>query len=331
MHLILTLLLLASPAAAPNRFEPVRLSAPAFGAQVDVEVRGLPKSEAEAAVAEALREVAAFETSTDPEGAGSAVAALNAKAGAGPQKVDLPLGDLLSRALDFCQWTEGAHGPLGRGLYRLWGLRSPAAALPDDAALEPAATAAACPGLRYDAQKGTATLAAGAGIDLWGFAEGAAVDRAVEALKRHKAPTGFVQLAGIRRGFGPGPTGRGWRVLLPVFEGLDQPLGEVWLRDQSLAVAAANQRSLRIGGETYPPYVNQRNGKPSTGVLAAITGTELAVDALALAATAMVLSPHEMQLRLGSLRPEPSILWVLGSGQGAPLLLEYRWSNVHKK
>jgi thiamine biosynthesis lipoprotein ApbE len=330
MHLLL-LLLLAAPAPSPNRAEPVRFSAPAFGEQVEIEVRGLPQSAAELAIQEALREVAAVEKTTDPGIAGSGIAALNAAAGAGPQAVDPRLSQLLARALDFCFWTEGAHGPLGRDLYRLWGLRAPAAALPDEAARAAAVTAASCSGLRYEPQKGTATLAAGAGLDLWGFAEGEAVDRAIAALLRHKAPTGFVQIGGVRRGFGPGPAGKGWRVLLPVFEGLDQPLGEVWLRDQALAVASASHHPLRIGGDLYPPYLNQRTGNFSSGVLAAVAGSELAVDAQALAATAMVLSPHEGQLRMGSLRPQPAILWVLGSGQGAPLLLDYRWSTVPKK
>jgi thiamine biosynthesis lipoprotein len=331
MHLLFALLLLASPAPGPSRAEPVRFSAPAFGGQVEVEVRGLPRSAADAAIQEALREVAAVERTTDPGIAGSGIAALNAAAGAGPQKVDPRLSTLLARALDFCFWTEGAHGPLGRDLYRLWGLRAPAAALPDDAALQSAAAAASCSGLRYEPQKGTATLAAGAGLDLWGFAEGEAVDRAIEVLKQHKAPTGFVQIGSVRRGFGAGPDGKGWRVLLPVFEGLEQPLGEVWLRDQALAVASSSHHPLRIGGDIYPPYLNQRTGKPSSGVLAAITASELAVDALALSATAMVLSPHEAQLRLGALRPQPAVLWILGSGQGTPLLREYRWSTVPKK
>ena len=135
----------------------------------------------------------------------------------------------------------------------------------------------------------------------------------------------------MRRGFGAGPGGRGWKVVLPLFEGLEQPLGEVWLRDQALAVASASHQALRIGGDLYPPYLNQRTGKPSSGVLAVIAGSELAVDAQALAATSMVLSPHEAQLRLGALRPQPAILWILGTGQGTPLLLEYRWSTVPKK
>jgi thiamine biosynthesis lipoprotein len=338
MHLILTLLLLASPVPARARLaspaanlEPVRFSAPAFGGQMEIEVRGLARSAAEAAIQEALGEVATLERATDPGAPGSAVAALNAAAGAGPQAVDPKLSKLLARALEFCFWTEGAHGPLGRDLYRLWGLRAPAAALPDDAALQPAIAAASCSGLRYDTQKNTATLAAGSGLDLWGFAEGEAVDRSVETLKRHKAPTGFVQIGGVRRGFGAGPGGNGWRVVLPLFEGLEQPLGEVWLRDQALAVASASRQALRIGGDLYPPYLNQRTGKPSSGVLAVIAGSELAVDAQALAATSMVLSPHEAQLRLGALRPQPAILWILGTGQGTPLLLEYRWSTVPKK
>jgi len=336
MHLLIALLLLALPAPAAHSSsgiasEPVRRFATFFGERMEVEARGLSRGEAEAAVEAALREVAVVERMTDPGAAGGGIAALNAAAGAGPRPVEPALLQLLARALDFCFWSEGAHGPLGRDLYRLWGLRSPAPALPGDAALPPAIAAASCSGLRFDTDKRTATLAAGAGLDLWGFAEGEAVDRAITVLKQHGAKTGFAQLGALRRGFGGGPDGRGWQVLLPVFEGLEQPLGEIWLRDQALAVASSARHPLHIGGDTFPPYLNQRTGKPPTGVLATLVGSELAVDAEALAATALVLSPHEAQLRMGSLRPQPSVLWVLGSGQGAPLLVEYRWSGVPKK
>jgi FAD:protein FMN transferase len=341
LYLALFLLLPAAPAvplasaavpAPPRpRVDQVHLSAPAFGGQVEIEVRGLPKALAEAAIQEAFQEVATVERTTDPESPGGGIAALNSAAGAGPQAVEAGLSQALSRALDFCFWTEGAVGPLGRDLYRLWGLRTPAEALPDPTALETAIGAANCSGLNLDPKKRTATLAAGAGLDLWSFAEGAAVDRAVEVLRQRKVPTGLVQIGGVRRGFGAGPNGKGWRVVLPVFAGLDQPLGEVWLHDRALAVATSTRHPLRIGGDLYPPYLNQRTGKPSSGVLAALAASEIAVDAQALSATAMVLSPHEAQLRLGALRPQPAILWILGTGQGVPLLLDYRWSEVPKK
>jgi hypothetical protein len=43
----------------------------------------------------------------------------------------------------------------------------------------------------------------------------------------------------------------------------------------------------------------------------------------------MVLTgPREGQLRLGSLRPSPSVLWFLGSGSGAPLQADHHWGDV---
>jgi hypothetical protein len=59
--------------------------------------------------------------------------------------------------------------------------------------------------------------------------------------------------------------------------------------------------------------------------------TELAMDAQGLATSLFILGPREGQLRMGTLRPRPSILWFLGSGTGAPLQVDYRWSEVSRK
>ena len=66
-------------------------------------------------------------------------------------------------------------------------------------------------------------------------------------------------------------------------------------------------------------------------MLAAVAVTELAVDAQGLAATMLILGPREGQLRMGTLRPRPSLLWFLGSGEGRPLLVDYRWSDVNRR
>jgi thiamine biosynthesis lipoprotein len=248
------------------------------------------------------------------------IAALNAAAGRGPQPLDARLVAVLARARDFCLWSEGAHGPLGRDLYALWGMR---AAPPAPEPLGQAIGAAACDRLSLDPKDGTATLAAGSGADLRGFAEGSAVDRAVEVLRRQGAGNGFVQIGAVRRGFGPGPAGRGWPVLLPSFPDLDEPAGRVSLKDQSLAVV--------LGTESAARYLNQRTGLPVQGVMATIVVSDLAVDAQALAATLAITGPREGRLRLGSLRPQPSVLWLLGSGAGAPLLVDHRWSAVSRR
>ena len=329
----LTALLLLPAAAAPPApavAVPVRAAAPLLGASLEIEVQGLPAPAGEEAVRAALAEAAAVARDSDPE-TGGALAALNAAAGAGPRPLPPQLAPVLGRALDVCLWSEGAHGPLGRDLHRLWGVRSPAAALPPPADLAAAVQAAGCQGLRIDPRRGTATLAAGAGLDLWGFAAGAAVDRAADVLRERGVPTALVRLGGLWRGFGEGPAGKGWPILLPALPGQSEPPPAVWLRDRSLARLTVRDRPLRIAGEELAPYLNQRTGRPAAGALAVAVSTERALDAEAVAVALLIIGPREGQLRLGALQPRPAVQWALGTGAGEPLLIEYHWSDLPKR
>lgn len=306
MLAFLAALLLGAPPASP-----VGAAAVFHGVPVEIEVRDLPETgkaveQAQAAVAELERLL------------GEGTAALNAAAGQGHQAVDPLLLALLTRARDFCIWSETAHGPLGRALYALW---MPAAEVPAPERLMQAVELASCDRLGIDPAKGTASLGKGAGLDLRGFAEGAAVDRAVEVLRQAGAVNGFVRIGDARRGFGAGPAGKGWPVVLGPVPGMDEPAGRLFLRDQSLAFTLRGERAI----------LNQRTGRPAEGTLAVAAAAELAVDAQALATTLLITGPREGQLRLGSLQPKPAALWLLGSGNGPPLLVEYRWSQVPKQ
>ena len=301
------------PAAAPSA-TPLRLTSQAFGKPVEIEVRGLPKETAREAIQKALAEIAEVERL-----AGGGLAALDAMAGKGPQPLDPRLLAVLTRARDFCFWSEGAHGPLGRDLYRLWDPQTSPPEPPSREQTEQAVALTGCGRLTLDPQKGTAALAEGSGLDLRGFAEGYAADRAVEILKKEGAGNVFVRIGPVHKGAGAGPGGKGWPVQLPALSGREDPPDRIYLRDHSLAVAS---EAL---------YLNQRTGHRAQGVLAAAAVTDLAVDAQGLAATLFINGPREGQLRLGSLRPRPSVRWFLGSGAGEPLLVDYRWSEVTRK
>ena len=315
LSLLLALFLAAPPVAGP--VSPLRITSQAFGSPVEIEVRDLPKEPAREGIQKALAEIAEVERL-----AGGGLAALNAAAGKGPQPVDPRLLTLLTRARDFCSWSEGAHGPLGRDLYALWADPSEP---PSAEQAEQAVGAAGCDRLAFDLTKGTAALAEGSGLDLQGFAAGYAVDRAVEVLKKAGAANVFVRIGAVRRGAGGGPGGRGWPVELPRLAEPKEPREDapppdrIYLRDHALAVAS---EALLI---------NQRTGRRAQGVLAAAAVTDLAVDAQGLAAALFINGPREGQLRLGSLRPKPSARWFLGSGVGEPLLVDYRWSEVTRK
>jgi len=325
---------------------PVRIASTAFGRRLEIEVRDLPRETARAAIQAALDEVSAAERLLKPDASEPAggVGSLNAAAGHGPQPADPKLMPLLVRTQEFCFWSEGAHGPLGRNLYEAWGLRpaaaetkpdpgsdgpAPSAAvLPEPGTLQEATAEAKCESLRLDPAKGTAELAAGSRLDLGGFAEGHAVDMAVETLRQNGVANAFVQIGSIQRGLGKGVDGRGWKIILPRFTGMDRPAGRFQLRDRAAAVLSTQDGSMRIADQVLLPYLNQRTGLPAPGVIGVAAVTDLAVDAQALAIAMILTGPREGQLRLGSLRPSPSVLWFLGSGSGAPLQADHHWGDV---
>ncbi|MFL6192998.1 MAG: FAD:protein FMN transferase [Thermoanaerobaculia bacterium] len=316
LSLLFSLLLGAPPGAGT----PVRLAHDAFGRSIEIEVRGASGDAARAAIQKAFLEVAEMERLTDPARPDGGLTVLNAAAGKGPQPADPRLVAALARARSFCYWSEFLYGPLGRDLNALYSVRSPAADSepPSPERLAQVVPLATCNRMLVDTVKNTVDLAAGSAFDLWGFAEGAAVDRAVDVLRQQGMTNGFVRIGPVQRGFGPGAGGKGWILDLPLVPGQEESAGRVVLLDRSLAVVLQADRS----------YVNHRTGQPGKGALATAVVTELAMDAQGLATTMMVAGPREGQLRLGSLQPRPSVLWFMGSGTGVPLQVDYHWGRA---
>jgi len=321
-------LLAVTPAAAEASGPPtVTFAGSAFGAAFDIDARA--GEGAEAAVLAAVAAVREMEEAGDLSR--GALAELNRDAGGGAKKVPAALAGALARTLSFCRWSEGTLGPLGGALNEMWGLRLAKPSLPSAAAMEQAAAAAGCDRLSVDAAKGTATLAAGSRVDLWGFEMGAALDRAVEVLAARGVTDASLVLGNVQRAVGGGPDDHGWPLRVDVPPALASFTAGLRLRDQSFAVASREDGELRAGGERYAPYLDQRTGRPGSGVLATAAITQLALDAQGLAATLFVTGNRRGSLLLGQLQPQPSVLWVLGDGQAEPLVSDYRWGTRQRR
>jgi thiamine biosynthesis lipoprotein len=241
-------------------------------------------------------------------------------------RLDPRLLSALERALGFCRWSQGAHGPLGGNLYGLWGVRDPVYARPPRDVLQAEVEKADCGRLAVDRDTGTAQLAAGSRVDLWGFRRGLAVDRAVEVLREAGAPEGWVEIGTVTRAFGPGPDGRGWPARANP-TGREETEQRILLHDRALAMVS-DRDPIEIAGDAYPRYIDQRNGLPSRQAMAVFTVTELAIDAEGLAVTLFVVNQRLGEYRVGLLEPRPSVLWMLGSGEGIPLTVSRHWAKL---
>lgn len=322
--LALAVSLAAPPAGAQG--EPRRLTAEAFGEPLTIEVRDLAAERAPEVLRNAFRHLQDTERLlTEAEERLNADPRSERAVGLEPAVVAL-----LERAQDYCTWSEGAVGPLGGSLRDHW--RAVAGNPSPPPVPEALAATSACDRLAVDPESATVRVAAGSRVDLSPFAAGYAVDRTVERLRELGSGNGRVRLGRIERAFGSGPyrvdawgdpLPAGWPTALPTFEGRDEPLDRLRLADGSLAVL---WRADWPAGE--PRHVDLRNGRPPDGIWATVAVTELAVDAQALAVTAMVLGSREGRFRMAGLTPEPSVLWLMGSGRGRPLRSDLNWSQV---
>ncbi len=308
--------------------EPLRLQiAVPGGTFAEVEVRDLPRPAATAAAQAALTELFKIVQLAEMQGEGpGTLHALQAAAGQGPQPLAPHLAEILRRSLQFCAWSGGAHGPLGGELLRLWQELDDQALTPDPGALRSAVIQADCRRLRLSSASAgpTAELTAGSRIAVRGMARGYAMDRAFAVLAEHGVKNAWVEIGNIYRAMGGGPSGEGWPMILPAAPGSDEPLDQLWLRDQALVMIGLGDNAQAAN----PPLIDQRTGSPARGVVAVVTVTSLAADAVGLAEALAIIGMRDGQMRLGSLTPRPSIYWLLGERTGTPLASTYRWSDL---
>jgi thiamine biosynthesis lipoprotein ApbE len=313
----LLLVALAAPAAG----EPLRLAGRAFDRRAEIEVRDLGSADAERAIQEAFREL---------ERARQDLRAIEATARPGePVALDAPQAELVRRALGVCYWSEGAVGPLGAAVFRLWGLRFPVTSFPVPGEMQAAVEAARCDRAALDPATRVLTLAPGSELDFFPFEVGWAVDRAAARLRAAGARNFWIEVGGVARAAGGGATGQGWRYEPPLVGGQLEPLAAFFLRDRAIALLRPTDRPLRVAGESFPPYVDLRRGRPGAPAIAGVfVVTELAVDALAVGYAMFALGPRDGTLLIGALPERPSIRWLLGSGEGPPVLTDVNWGVV---
>ncbi len=301
--------------------QPVRLTADAFGTQAEIEIRDMEREAAVAAAHDALREIHEISLLADPSGTRpGGLGALNAAAGKDSLLLDPRAAELLRRGLQYCLWTNGAHGPLGGELYHLWNQEK----MPIPSDLRDAVISAGCNqmSLTTDEAGISVKIANGSRVLALGMQLGFALDRAAEILKDAGITNAWLEIGWVYRAMGDGPEGKGWLASLPPAPGTHKPSDQVWLRDQSMAVAALDGPVIQL--------IDQRTGVPARGVVMVATVTELALDADALAATLFVAGLREGHMRLGGLNPRPSVYWLLGEGKGEPLESTYRWSELER-
>lgn len=300
----------------------VRLEMPLFDDVVQIEVRDAERSVATNAIRKALLEMHAFAAQVAPDSPQrGSLGEVNRRAGS-LVPVTEDVFDFIIYSMRYCLWSGGVQGPLGGEIYRVWDERRQGLDFsPLD--LRDAVATADCSTLALEENPKRVKIEEGSRLSGFGLERGYAIDLAIAELQRHGIDNAIVETQALIRGIGPGPGERGWLVQVPGVEGSRHPVDQLYLRDQSLAWVARTDAAARLP-------INHRTGVPTVGVRLVAAVTNSAADAEVLSHTLYAMGHATGQRHVGSLDPRPSVLWLLGTGDGLPLESPYRWSELDR-
>jgi FAD:protein FMN transferase len=287
----------------------IRRARPLLGTFVEIAVAGATIDVMEAAVEAAFSAVAAVHRLMSFHEAGSDVSRLNREAASGTVRVHDWTYQVLEIACDLNRRSGGMFDvSVAPALQRLGLLPSELAAVPPHPAPLHSPSKAGINALKASGERDQKACAAGTvqllpenqvrfadhsvKIDLGGIAKGFAVDRAVEALRRHGVADGLVNAGGDLRTFGP----REHEIDIRDPRHPDRIMCRVALRNAALASSGSRFDPLRSGHLLNCAVIDPATAMPVRSIHGATVCAPSCVIADAL--TKLVMNVGEAAARL---------------------------------
>jgi FAD:protein FMN transferase len=315
----------------------VTVARAAMATRFEIVLHGQPETLLRAAAEAALDEIDRIEAQLSFYRPTSQISDLNARAAAGPVRVDPVVFDFLVQAERLWRQTDGAFDLTIGPLMRCWGFTHDAGQLPPPAALEAARNVTGMHLVHLESSDYTVRFERpGVLLDPGAIGKGYAIECAVEVLLDAGIESGLIHGGtSTVRALGAPPGADTWRIALPrprrsgerpverTGKALDAPAAEpaltfVSLRNNAMSVSAVWGRAFEADGRTFGHVLDPRRGEPVTGALMSAVVTQSATEADALSTALLVLGASG-QGRLHEAGPDLESL-VVCQGTGSDKL-----------
>ena len=295
-----------------------------LGTALDLTVVAGTRTDADAAEAAVLAEVARLTGILSAYDPAAEMARLNASPVGGPGVVVSPeLIDVLKRYDAWAGRTDGAYTGHAGDLIAAWKRAEATNQVPDAAALLAAAQRSAAPAWAIDAATHAVRRIADQQINVDSLGKGYVIDRAVAAATR--SPNGLTGLllnvGGDLRTWGsPSADPRGlWPVGVqdPAHPELNaKPLATIYVPGgRSVSTSGAYQRFYTVAGHRYSHILDARTGQPAKGLAA----TVVAADSATANAVATACCTLKFADAMALIRSVPGAEGMVVTADGVPL------------
>ncbi len=258
-----------------------------MGTAVHVELWCDDAARAEAALDDVMREMHRIDAAMSPYKETSELSRINRDAAREPVRINDELFELLARAVEFSQLSDGAFDITYAAAGHLYDYRR--GVKPSEAELARAREAIGWRGLQLDPTARTVRFAkAGVRIDLGGFAKGYAVDNAAALLARRGIRHAIVAAGGDSRLLGD-RCGRPWTIGIRDPRRKGEVVALLPLEDVSVSTSGDYERYFDDGVTRCHHVLDPRTGKSPAGVRSVTVVAPDGLTSEALSKTVFVL------------------------------------------
>ncbi len=208
----------------------------------------------------------------------SEITAINRASGSSPVKVSKETLEIIKKAVEIADYTNGAFDPTIGPVIRLWGFsrQTPGSSIPSIDEIKNALRLVDYKKIKIDISASEVFLEKrGMELDLGGIVKGYAADMAIEAIKVKGIKAALVAIAGDIKGFGLKPDLQSWKVGIQSprpadnkakIEGEDI-FASLYLKDKAISTSGDYQRFFIKQGKRYHHILDPRIGYSTSDVI----------------------------------------------------------------
>ncbi len=236
---------------------------------IDLKAQG---ENGEKALLEAEKEINRLEKLFSPTIEQSEIFAINQYAAKQTVTVSKDTFDLIEKAKEYCNITEGAFDITIAPVVKAWGFTEEVKRVPSDEEIQQKLQLVDNNKLHIDKQNSTVYLEnENMSIDLGGIAKGYASNKVNEILKKNGVSSAVISLGGNVSVTGKRPDGTKWRIAVQDPMNSEGYVGILNVEDTSVITSGVYQRFFEQNGKKYHHIIDTKTGKPTQNGLLSVT------------------------------------------------------------
>ncbi len=236
---------------------------------IDLKAQG---ENGEKALLEAEKEINRLEKLFSPTIEQSEIFVINQYAAKQTVTVSKDTFDLIEKAKEYCNITEGAFDITIAPVVKAWGFTEEVKRVPSDEEIQQKLQLVDNNKLHIDKQNSTVYLEnENMSIDLGGIAKGYASNKVNEILKKNGVSSAVISLGGNVSVPGKRPDGTKWRIAVQDPMNSEGYVGILNVEDTSVITSGVYQRFFEQNGKKYHHIIDTKTGKPTQNGLLSVT------------------------------------------------------------